>query len=84
MGNSYSFGNVDYDFVDISKELVSRMEYWCGWRRSSGTHSQGPDFDKADWEAYGQALAIDLKRELGDNYRVSYEGKEIGLMKQSA
>lgn len=55
--------------VELAR-VVERFRYWTGWFNS---REPGAVEDTMDWEAfhaYGYALAIDLKRAVGDRYRV--------------
>ena len=68
---------MDYADLPISADLVARFQRWTEWHDLSSTLDRR---QAADWELhslYAWGLAIDLKRELGEDYYVEYGGREI-------
>lgn len=60
-----------YGNFDLPDWLVKRFQYWTGWYNCE--HQPGDINEKMDWEsfnAYGLSLAVDLKRVVGDKYKV--------------
>lgn len=63
--------NVSYAKYKLPPWLVERFRYWTGWYNSKIPEK----FDYSDMDlfnAYGRALAIDLKRIVGEKQRVFY------------
>ena len=76
-GAPYSGKNLSYEGLPISEELRKRFETWTEWHDLSIPEDEEKH---ADWdlhESYAWSLAIDLKRELGDDYYVEFGGREI-------
>jgi len=73
--------NNDYDDYPISQDLINRFEYWSSWFDNNDVQEDEPDMDWDNFLAYGLALAVDLKRELGDEYTViwGHGDKEVKL-----
>jgi len=65
---------VEYEKVNLPKELSDRFTFWHDWfdMRPPEMESTDKDFDRILWENYGYALAVDLKRFVGDKYHVYY------------
>jgi len=76
-GARYAGVNMSYDSLPISEELIKRFERWTEWHDLSDTRNS---YHQADWDLhskYAWSLAIDLKRELGEDYYVEFRGREI-------
>lgn len=70
-------GIARYADLNLSPGLVGRFNLWTDWHELCHVRDR---HRQADWELlglYGWALAIDLKRELGDDYYVEYRLREI-------
>jgi hypothetical protein len=73
----YSGKNLSYEGLPISEELRKRFEAWTEWHDLSIPEDEEKH---ADWdlhELYAWSLAIDLNRELGDDYYVEVGGREM-------
>jgi hypothetical protein len=74
--NNGRWGNLsDYDSygLKLSKELKDRMQYWCDWQNSRNPPDEVGGYELESCYHYGYALAIDLRRELGNRYVVYYD-----------
>lgn len=70
------WANSDYDDYPLSEELIQRMRYWCDWHDSYEPHLITTEMKWDAWNAYGYALAIDAKRELGSDYKIYFSNNE--------
>jgi len=85
--------NTGYDAFNLPDDLIKRFEYWEEWYSSrpwpkmiDNEYKEYEIPDQLLFDTYGRSLAIDLKKFLGDTYRVyfgNYENPiEILLMKR--
>jgi len=80
-----TWGNTAYQHFDLPESLVERMRYWCEWHDACTPEECETQIDWDLRHAYGLALAIDLKRAVGDTYRVFCGvGEEIVLVEPPA
>lgn len=68
---------VSYESLGIPKEFIERFNYWTSWYDSYESWNGSPEPDDELFSAYEFALAIDLKRFLGNDYYVECRGREI-------
>lgn len=74
------WANTSCDWLGLPDELVERMIYWCDWLDSPRPEMPKPAVDCEAASAYELALAIDLKRAVGERFRVfDGHGREIRL-----
>jgi hypothetical protein len=66
-----------HDPAILPVSLQERFDYWTSWHDFQEPWNGWPGPDNHLFEAYGLALAIDLKRVLGDDYYVEYGDREI-------
>jgi hypothetical protein len=68
--------NVSYESFGLPKELLERFYEWGKWYNDQlpGASDEENKMDRKLFESYGLAIAIDLKRFLGDSYRVFMGG----------
>jgi hypothetical protein len=64
--------NGNYKDFDLPKSLVERFRFWAAWYNSHSPWN-GETIDYDLFRAYGRALAVDLKRLVGDKARVFYD-----------
>ena len=78
------FANTQYEYYDLPQWLLDRFNYWTELFNSQEPTTIEEDLDWDSFNAYGLSLAIDLKRVLGDGYRIFYGyDKEIILQSGS-
>jgi hypothetical protein len=84
-GRDGGWGNTAYEHFDLPEELVERMRYWCEWHDACTPELAATQIDWDLHKAYGLALAIDLKRAVGERYAVFCgPGQEIRLVEPPA
>ncbi len=76
-GARFAGRNVGYDLLPISPELRSRFEKWTSWHEPGDGCDRHRQADPFLFGAYAWSLAIDLKRELGEDFYVEYHRREI-------
>ena len=62
-----------YDRFNLPDWLIRKFDFWSGWYEHNDPCEIEKTLDWPLWEAYGLALAIDLKRIVRDEYVVYYE-----------
>ena len=81
--------NAAYENYGIAADLRARFEFWTSWHDAYKVEysDEKNNFDRELYDAYGTALAIELKLFLGDKHRVFYHDRlnpncfEITLVK---
>ena len=61
-----------YERFGFPDSLIRRCDFWSGWYEHNDPLQIEKTLDWSLWEAYGLALAIDIKRILRDRYAVYY------------
>jgi len=76
-GARFAGKNVGYDLLPISSELRGRFEKWTAWHELGDYCDRHRQADPFLFGAYAWSLAIDLKRELGEDFYVECGRREI-------
>jgi len=61
-----------YDRFGFPDWLVRRLDLWSAWYGNNDPSEISKTLDWELWEGYGLALAVDVKRIVGDKYVVSF------------
>ena len=64
--------NVDYVDYELPDWLIGRFDYWTAWFNMNDPQHIGETLDFNLFNAYGRALAVDVKRLVGKEQRVFY------------
>lgn len=68
---------INYNEINLSEDTVNKIKKWIGWYWDTFYNSD--DFDSMSFYKDGIEIAIKIKKELGNEFKIIYDDREIIL-----